>query len=161
MRVTALGVAAVAVILAGLYFWPTDARAIQATLARAADAVSSPPGEGDLQRVTRAASLAKCLTADVVVDTGPDGPSVRGREMVVGLVSRLRPAGAATLDAADVRLLVDGQAQRATADVLVRVTASGEGNVHSFDATELTVDLTKIDGEWRIARVTRVSTLRR
>ena len=161
MRRTALAVAVSGVILAGLYFWPTDARAIQRTLSRAAEAVSSPAGEGDLQRVARAASLAKCLTTDVVVDAGPDGPSVLGRETVVGLVSRLRPAGAATVDAADVRLLIDGPARQATAEVLVRVTAGGSGDVSPFDATELTVHLTKVDGEWLIARVTRVPGLRR
>jgi hypothetical protein len=161
MRRTALAVAASGVILAALYFWPTDARAILRTLSRAADAVSSPAGEGDLQRVARAASLAKCLTTDVVLETGPDGPSVRGRETVVGLVTRLRPAGAATVDAADVRLLIDGQATRATADVLVRVTASGSGEAAPFDGTELTVELAKVDGEWLVARVTRVPGLRR
>ncbi len=160
MRRTLLAVAAVGGILAGLYFWPSDARAIQRTLSAAADAASSPAGEGDLQRVARAASLAKCLATDVVVDAGPDGPAVRGREMVVGLVSRLRPAGAATVDAADVRLIIDGPARRATADVLVRVTATGGGEVDPFDATELTVELTKIDGDWLIARVTRVPGLR-
>jgi hypothetical protein len=161
MRRTAVAVAVSVVILAGLYFWPTDARAIQRTLARAAEAVSSPAGEGDLQRIARTASLAKCLTTDVVVDAGPDGPSVRGRETVVGLVSRLRPAGAAVVEVADVRLLIDGSAKQATADVLVRVAADGRGDVSPFDATELTVNLTKVDGDWLIARVTRIPGLRR
>jgi len=83
------------------------------------------------------------------------------------LVQRLR-AG----DAAAFEQIVDGWSSsmlhvarsfvstHATAEVLVRVTANGSGDVSPLDATELTVELAKIDGEWLIARVTRVPGLR-
>lgn len=89
----ALAAVAVAAAFAAAWLWPTDARRIRATLETAVSAVSAAAGERELERVARAASLAKALAPDVVVETGPDGPSVQGREMVVGLASRVGMAG--------------------------------------------------------------------
>jgi hypothetical protein len=147
--------------LAAVYFWPTDARAIRQRLATAAAAVSRPAGEGDLQRVARAASLLNSLTPDVVVDAGPDGPSVQGRETVAGLASRLGPTGPSSIELVDTGLIIDGQAGRATATILVRVTDGDRGAIDAFDGTELRVDLARIDGAWLIARVARTPALRR
>lgn len=161
MRRVALGAAAVALAAAALIFWPTDARAVRQTLAAAADAVSVPAGEGDFQRVARAASLAKRLAKDVVVQAGPEGPSIHGRDTVVGLAALLRTAGPVTVTLDVVDLTIDGAADRATATAVGHVSGSEPGELESVDAAELTLELAKIDGAWLIARVTRVPVLRR
>lgn len=161
MRRLVLAGAAVAVAAAALFFWPTDARAIRQTLAAATDAVSVPAGEGDLQRVARAASLAKRLAGDVVVEAGPEGPSIHGRDTVVGLASRLSIAGPVTVSATVIDLAIDGAAGRATAHVAVQVRGDSRGELESVADSESTVELVKTDGTWLIARATRVPALRR
>jgi SnoaL-like domain len=160
MRRLAMAAAVLGVALASMYLWPTDARAIRQRLAMAAAAVSRPAGEGDLQRVARAASLLNSLAPDVVVEAGPDGPSVRGRETVAGLASRLGPGGPSSIELVDTGLVIDGQAGRATATILVRVTGGDRGEVDAYDGTELQVELAKIDGAWLIAHVSRTPALR-
>jgi hypothetical protein len=161
MRRLAMAAVALSVALAAMYLWPTDARAIRQRLATAAAAVSRPAGEGDLQRVARAASLLNSLTPDVVVDAGPEGPSVRGRETVAGLASRLGPGGPSAIELVDTGLVIDGPAGRATATILVRVTGGDRGEVDAYDGTALQVELAKVEGAWLIARVTRAAALRR
>jgi voltage-gated potassium channel Kch len=161
MRRIALGLAVVAAAAAGFSLWPTDARAIRQTLAAAADTLSVPAGEGDLQRVARAAGLAKRLTTDVTVEAGPEGPSIQGRDTVVGLAARLRIAGPVTVSFTEIDLAVDGAAGRATARVAGHVSGERRGELERVDGTELTVELTRIDGAWLIARVTRVPDLAR
>jgi hypothetical protein len=161
MRRVALGAAAVAMAAAVLFLWPTDARAVRQTLAAATDAISVPAGEGDFQRITRAASLAKRLAQDVVLQAGPEGPTIQGRDTVVGLTSRLWTAGSVTVTLDVVDLTVDGAAGRATATAVGHVSGSEAGELESVDGAELTLDLMKIDGAWLIARVTRVPVLRR
>jgi hypothetical protein len=161
MRWLVFTAAAGALALAAFLVWPTDARAIRQRLSAAADAVSVPAGEGDLQRVARAAGLRKSLAPDVVVEAGPDGPSVRGRDTLVALASRLGSPGPVTIVLADARLAIDGPAGRATAGVLVRVDGGDGHEVGGYDGAELRVELTKIDGTWLIARVTGIPALRR
>lgn len=161
MRRLVLGLAAVSVAAAALVLWPTDARAVRRALAGAAGAVSVPAGEGDLQRIARAAGLARRLAADVVVEAGPDGPSIQGRDMVAGLASRLRTGGPVTVSFTETSLTVDGAAGRAIASGAVQVSGDGSGELAGIDDNELTVTLTKIDGEWLIARVALVPALRR
>lgn len=161
MRRLALGLAAVSVAAAAFFLWPTEARAIRRALADAADAMSVPAGEGDLQRLARAAGLAKRLAADVVIEAGPDGPSLQGREMVVGLASRLRMAGPVTVSFTEIGLTVDGPAGRATASGAVQVSGDGPGELAGVDDAEVTVALAKVDGAWLIARVAVVPALRR
>ncbi len=161
MRRVALGATAVAMAAAALLFWPTDARAVRQTLAAAADAASVPAREGDFQRVARAASLAKRLARDAVVQAGPDGPTIHGRDTIVGLAALLRTAGPVTVTLDVVDLTVDAAAGRANVIAVVHVSGIAPGELESVDAAELTLELTKIDGAWLIARVSRVPVLRR
>jgi ketosteroid isomerase-like protein len=161
MRRIALGLAAVVAALSAFILWPTDARAIRQTLAAAADAVSVPAGEGDLQRVARAAGLARRLARDIVVEVGPDGPSIHGRDTVAALASRLRSAGPMTVSFSERDLAVDGAGRRATATVALHVTGDGRNGIDSLDDTDVAVELIEQDGAWLIARVTQVPALRR
>ena len=161
IKATAGGLLVAIVGVAAFMLWPSDARAIRQRLAAVADAASRKPGEGDLDRVARAASLLKSLTPDIVVDGGADGPSLRGRESVAAVASRLGATAPAVFELEMSGLVIDGKAGRATADVLVRIVGSdGRGDVEPYDGTELQVELAKVDGVWLIARVTREPPLR-
>jgi hypothetical protein len=160
MRRAVLAGCAIAVALGAVVLWPTDARAIRQRLAAAAETVSAAPGESDLQQIARAASLTKHLTTDVIVDAGPDGPTVRGRDTLVAMASRLGSPGAVAVSIAVAELTIDQAAASATAGVLLRVEGGGP-EVGSFDGTELRIELARADGTWLIARVTAVSALRR
>ena len=157
----ALGVAALALVLGAVWLWPTDARRIRTTLETAAAAVSAPAGERELERVARAASLAKTLAPDVVVETGPDGPSLRGRETVVGVAARVGMAGPLTVALDGIELAVDAGAGRATATAFARVRGDAAGEAGAYDGAEVRIELARIDGTWRIARVSPDRTLTR
>jgi hypothetical protein len=157
-RLLAAGVALGAAVAAAL-FWPTDARRIRATLAAAAEAVSSRAGEAELERVARAAGLARTLAAEVVVEAGPDGPAVRGRETVVGLASRLRMQGPLSVEFDGVQLAIDGEAATATAQAFARVRGGSAAEAGGYDGVEVRIDLAKVDGAWLITRVAPERTL--
>ena len=161
MRRLVLALAVVSLAAAAVVLWPTDARAIRRALADASDTVSVPAGEGDLQRIARAAALAKRLAADVVIEAGPDGPAIQGRDMVVGLASRLRSGGPVTVSFTETGLTVDGAAGRAIATGAVQIVGDGPGELARVDDSEVTVTLSRIDGAWLIARVAVVPALRR
>jgi hypothetical protein len=97
----------------------------------------------------------------VIVEAGPDGPSVRGRDTLVALAARVGSPGPVTVTLTDARLAIDGPAGRASADLLVRVDGGGGHEIGGYDLTELRIELTNVDGRWLIARVTRMPALRR
>jgi hypothetical protein len=158
MRRIALAGLALTAVVAVAWLWPTDARRIRATLEAAAEAASAPAGEGDLQKVARVAGLAKRLAPDVVVDAGPDGPAVRGRETVVAVASRLA-AGPLRIELDGVDLTIDGG--RAAAAAFVRVRGDHAGEAGEYDGAEVRIELVKTDGTWVIARVTPDRTVTR
>jgi hypothetical protein len=111
--------------------------------------------------VARAAALARTLAPDVVVETGPDGPSVQGRETVVGVASRIGTGGALAVTLDGIELAIDGDAGRATATALARVAGAGANEAASYDGAEVRIELARIDGAWRIVRVAPDRTLSR
>ena len=155
-------VAAVALLVAAAaWFWPTDARRIRATLEAAVEAVSSVPGERELERVARAARLSRALAPDVVVETGAGGPAINGRETVMGVASRVGMGGplAVTLDGLEVSL--DGDGGRAIATAFARVSGAGASEASRYDGAEIRIELANIDGAWLIARVSTDPTVSR
>jgi hypothetical protein len=152
---------AVLVAAAAAWFWPTDARRIRATLDTAVEAVSTAAGERELERVARAASLARALAPDVVVETAAGGPAVRGRETVVGVASRIGVGGPLAVTLEGVELTIDGEAGRATATGFARVSGAGASEAGRYDGAEIRIDLTKIDGAWLIARISPAPTISR
>lgn len=143
-------------------WWPSDERAIRRRLDRLAAAFNEPAPEG-LGTVTRATEIGSYFTDDVTIDLGAGSTPIQGRETVIGIAARLQPrAGGYTLDLDGVTVDVieeDGLASVNLVAILSgRHEATGD---RTTDARELRLGMTKADGEWRIARVTALDTLRR
>ena len=92
-RAVAGGLLAVIVGGAAFVLWPSEASRVRARVVAAAEAISARPGEGDFDWLARLAGLAKALSPDIVVEAGPGGPAIRGREAVAALATQLSTAG--------------------------------------------------------------------
>ena len=161
----AVAAAAVLAVLAGYAAWRTwagDERdVIRARLQSLAAEMNRNPGQG-LDSVTHAASVGSYFTDDVVIDLGPGSSLIEGRSTVIGMVTRLQPRTAAyevQIDDIGVDLGEDGSAARValTATFAGRGPAAGQDQM---DAREFAMVMENDGGEWRIARVTAVATLR-
>jgi hypothetical protein len=110
----------------------------------------------------RAAQLGTFFTADVDVNLGQGTAPIRGRDTVIGMAERLQPRTAAfRLQFEDVSIAVDDNHQTAdvhlTAEFIRRSITTGE---ESLDAREFTISMRRVDGQWQIAQVTAVDTLK-
>jgi hypothetical protein len=162
MRRRALVGAAVAVLTAAAacWLWPTDARRVRGRLLTATEALSVRPGESDVERLARLAGFARSLAPDVVVQAEPGGPSVRGREAVAALASRLSTAGQ-QITQTDPDITFDEPRSRATVATVVRVTSDVEGPVAALDGAVIWLELVKTGDDWLIARASTEPTLAR
>jgi SnoaL-like domain len=151
-RWTAIGVAA-ALVAVAWWLWPTEVRRVRARLATLAAAASVPPGDTELDRVTRLATLGRGLAPDISIE-GPDqGHTIAGREAVVGLVSRFgAAAGPASIDLTDIEVTIDERGSSAWATAVVRVTTTSRDEVRQLDGKVVRFELAKIAGEWLVAR---------
>ena len=157
-----VAIAAVALAVWAWYtWWPSDERAIRRRLDALAATVNEDVPEG-LGTVTRAAAIGSYFTDTVVVDFGSGAPPIHGREALIGIAARATPRAAGytlAIDDVAVALNAEGNADvTCVATLTRRDAASGE---RSIDARELQLAMTKTDGDWRIARVTALDTLRR
>jgi hypothetical protein len=139
--------------------WGGEAAAVRARLDSLVREVNSESGEG-LAMVARAASIGSYFTQDVVIDLGRGTARIEGREMLMGMASRLQRRTSAfevRLDDIEVKLL-----NQDTADV--RLTASfiqkNEPGDEPGEAREFALVMKKISGSWQISRMTAVETLR-
>jgi hypothetical protein len=141
-------------IAAGIYVLRGDeTRRVRARVESAAEALSPPAGEADLNRLTRLAGFAKLLAPDVLVEAEPGGASIRGREAVAGLAAQLSAAaGAQRIELSDIEVALDETSTRATVSALVHVTSSSAGNTSTYDGQLIHLELTRIDGDWLISR---------
>jgi len=154
MRRAAIVAAGAAVaIAAGVYVMRGDeTRQVRARVEAAAEALSPPAGEADLNRLTRLASFAKLLAPDVLVEAEPGGRSIRGREAVAGLAAQLSAAaGAQRVELSGIEVALDETRTRATVSALAHVTSSSAGNASSYDGQVIHLELTRIDGDWLIS----------
>jgi hypothetical protein len=114
-----------------------------------------------LGTVARGARIGQFFTSDVVVELGQGSPPIHGRETLLGMAARLQPRTAAfMIELTDISIehLQGGRADVALTLVIRRRTmASGE---ESLDAREFAVELRQDEGEWRLARVAAIDTLR-
>jgi hypothetical protein len=148
-------------VLAWRFWWPNDARDIRNRLNALAADFNESTTDG-LGTVARAVRLATYFTDDVVVELGQGSPPIRGRETLVGMASRLQMRTAAfRLELLDINVDL-----RNRSDADVRLTAafrrlgggaSGEG---SIDAQEISLRMTKANGDWRISHVATVDPFR-
>lgn len=162
--VTVVGVLAAMALGVWLWstWWPSDERAIRRRLDRLVAAFNEPAPEG-LGTVARAAEIGSYFTEDATIDLGAGSTPIHGRETVIGIAARFQPrAGGSTLDVDGVTVDVTDAGGLASVKLVAilsgRHDASGD---RTTDARELQLGMTKADGEWRIARVTALDTLRR
>ena len=115
-----------------------------------------------LEPDARAARFGAFFTDDVDVDFGHGTVPIKGRGTIVGMAERLQPRTAAfTLKFQDVSVAMGPGADAAdvhlTAEFIRRSITTGE---ESLDAREFTIGMRQVAGEWKIARVTAVDTLK-
>ena len=145
----------IALVAFGVYTrWRDEARAVRRCVQEAAEAMSSRPGEAEIERMARLAGLAKRLARDVVVEAEAGGPAVRGREAVAGLASRLSAvAGVQAVTLSDIEVSFNDVRTLATVTAVAHVTSSSPGTPQTYDGQVIHLELTTQDGPWLISRV--------
>ena len=148
----------VAVVLAALtgYFvyqwWFNPNRMVKARLGDIAAALSIPPDEAELGRVTRLAQLRQLATTDIHVRVGKDGPNLTSREAVLGAISAFTPPpGGLNVDFVDADVLVnteDTARAYVTADMTTRDPRTG---TQRLDSRDVTFSFVRQDGEWLVS----------
>jgi ketosteroid isomerase-like protein len=154
-------VAAVAIAGAALawFLWPGDSAAIHGRLAALSTDLNAAGGTG-LAGAAQAAQIGRHFTEDVVIDLGPAAAKVEGRTTLVGMFARLERRTSEFT----VRFLDATIRERTDSTASVSLTAEIRSRSASqeawMDAREFSVSLRQEDGEWRIARVQAVETIR-
>ena len=160
-RRTAVVLALLTIAVAVVFWrgWGGEAAAVRARLDSLIREVNSDSGDG-LAMVARAANIGSYFTPDVVIDLGRGSARIEGRDMVMGMASRLQRRTSAfevTLDDIEVKLV-----NQETADV--HLTASfvqkNEPGAEPGEAREFALVMKKIAGSWQISSMTAVETLR-
>lgn len=146
----------VSVVLAALaaYFvyqwWFNPNRMVKARLGDIAAALSVPPDEAELGRVTRLAQLRKLVTDDVHVSIGRQGPDLKSRDAVMAAVGAFMPPPGWNVDFvnADVLVNADDTARAfVTADVTSRDPQTGK---QTLDSREVTFSFVRLEGAWLV-----------
>ena len=111
--------------------------------------------------IARAAHIGESFTPDVVIELGQGSPPIHGREILMGMASRLQPRTAAfLLELDDVNVeLRDPDHADVTFTALIRRRSVGSGE-ESIDAREFAAEVVRADRRWRVSRVVAVDTLR-
>jgi hypothetical protein len=142
-------------------WWQGDKARIRARLDALVDVVNA-RAEGGLGAVARAAQLGEFFADDVIVELGRGSTPITGRETLMAMATRIEPRTTAfTLELTDVNVHLTPDDRTAdvnlTAEILRPSPATGET---SMDAREFALVLKVVDGEWKIARLTAVDTLK-
>jgi hypothetical protein len=156
--------ALVAAIAVGAALWwyagdPAE-RAIRGRLQTLAEEFNESTTDG-LGTVARAARLGSYFTNDVVIELGQGSPPIQGRETLIGMAARLQPRTAAfelELDDVGVEMVDDAHAN-VTLTIMIRRRNVSSGE-ESLDAREFSAEMRHADGDWRLARVVAIDTLR-
>lgn len=162
-RVAAIVLTAVA-LAAGAWFLLApvdDGAAVRARLAALADMVNRSTVDG-LGPQARSVQLGAFFAQDVDVELGEGSAPIRGRDTVIGMAERLQPRTAAfRLEFEDVSIAIAPGGETAdvhlTAEFIRRSITTGD---ESLDAREFTIGMRRVGGEWQIATVTAVDTLK-
>jgi len=164
MRRNAAIVLAVAALAAGAWYFlvPSGGSAnVGARLQALSDLINSSTVDG-VGPEARGAQLGAFFTEDVDVDLGQGTAPIRGRDTLIGMAGRLQPRTAAfRLRFEDVTIEMAAGEEAAdvhlTAEIMRRSITTGD---ESLDAREFTLGMRLVGGEWQIARVTAVDTLK-
>ena len=146
----------------------SDERAIARQMSAIAQALTVPSNDGELGRIGRIASLRRALAPEIQLSTGASPrpgvqvPSeINGRDAVLALAGRWTPPpGGVTVEFVDVQVTLDQSRTNAQVYCTAKVT-SGSPEKPLVDARELTVALTRLDGEWLVTSVRPENTLAR
>jgi SnoaL-like domain len=172
-RAAAGGLLAVIVGGAAFVLWPSEASRVRARVVAAADAISARQGEGDFDRLARLTGLAKTLSPDIVVETGPGGPAIHGREAVAALATQLSTAGGPQrVELSDLEVTLDEGSSHAVVTAVARVTSVAPGGTPAegplagraaaeFDGEVIRIELARTDDGWLITRASPVPALAR
>ncbi|MEO5819316.1 MAG: nuclear transport factor 2 family protein [Vicinamibacteraceae bacterium] len=161
LKLAALGALVVVAGLAMVFLVGSEESRVRARVTAAAEALSGRAGEGDLDRLARLAGFAKGLAPDVEVETGPGGPSIRGRDAVAAVASQLAAGGSPQITVSDVTVALDDSRSRATVTALVHVTSATPGPASSRDGDVVRIELVKNGDQWLIARAAPEAALAR
>ena len=164
MRRVAVIVLAVVALATGAWFLlapPDEGDAVRARLTAFSDMVNKSTVDG-LGPQARSVQLGAFFAQDVEVELGGGAAPIRGRETVIGMAERLQPRTAAfRLEFEDVSVAIAPGGETAdvhlTAEFIRRSITTGD---ESLDAREFTLGMRRVGGEWQIARVTAVDTLK-
>ncbi|MCA1561461.1 MAG: nuclear transport factor 2 family protein [Acidobacteria bacterium] len=160
--VTGAALVALLALTTAWLFWPPNTdRQIRRRLTALADEFNSNTADA-LGTATKAVRIGDYFTEDVVIDLGQGSSTIVGRETLVGMAARLQPrTGPFTLRLDDIT--VDAAGDGRTATVALTLTITGTSSVtgpQSIDAREFSLGMHQSDGEWRIARVAPVDTIK-
>jgi len=154
------------VIAASLFFasacgwWGDERAAIRGRLQEFVATVNRQAPEG-LGTVTHSAAIGRYFTEDVTIDPGRGGAPINGREMLMGIAARLRPRTAEyRVQLADVTVRLAPDELSAEVELTAEFIRREPGARQSMDAREFALTMRREGGEWLIARVTAVETLK-
>jgi hypothetical protein len=148
-------------------WWQGDRAIIIARLNALVEQVNTHAPDG-LGSLSRAAQIGQFFTDDVIVELGRGSAPVTGRETLMAMAARLEPRTSGfTVKLTDINVLVTPHDQSAdinlTAEIIRKAPVPGGPAASagpSMDAREFAAIMRKVDGEWKIARLTAVDTLK-
>lgn len=141
--------------------WFDDERTeIRDRLRQLTERVNTVAPEG-LGSVTRAAEIGMFFTDDVVVEFGEGSAPIQGRETLIAMATRLQLRLAEfRLDFTDANIQLAADKQTADVTLTAEFIRRDPGARQQMDAREFKLQMRRENGEWRIARVTAVDTLK-
>jgi SnoaL-like protein len=132
--------------------WTSDEVAVERRLHALALEVNESITDG-AGLIARSAQLGTYFTDDVVIDLGKGSAAIRGRATVMDMASRLQPRTSAfTLQLTDIGVVLASDRLSGSVVLTAEFTRRGGGE-GAIDARELSLDVTKADGAWRISRL--------
>jgi hypothetical protein len=156
----------VAVVAAAAWYgwrwaFPDDEAAIRAVLSRIEEGVSAGEGagNGNMDRLARAASLRHELAPDITVDAGPPFQRLAGRDAIIGAAASVSGSRRdLQVRFEDVDITVEPSGERA--EVTLSATArSSDAADAGLDTRELEVIFRRLEGRWVVANVKLIRAL--
>ena len=142
--------------------WSRDERAvIRQRLDAFAEVVNKGGGSGLAGAATHAIGLANFFTNDVVITLGDGTAPIQGRDMLMSMSMRLQPRTSEyTLDFEDVNVQLASDGRTAEVGLTAEFIRRTPGARQSMDAREFKLQMRLDDGEWKIASVEAIQTLK-
>lgn len=165
MNSRTLAAIALVAVAAGAWFLlrgDFDEEQIRRNLDDLAAMASSPEGQPDAPApLVRLARIRKVLTEDCEVRPGEAYPAISGRDNLMAVIGQYTGSvSGLRVTFHDLTVTVADDGQTATTTKTVTVTSRGKQGEDILDAREARMTWRKVDGDWRIAVIEEVATLR-